>query len=223
MGTKLARNRGRPHGMYHRVVDFTALEYIDCISMKHGLDLSNFFSSLVEAWKYQESKCESLLIECRQKTKDYAIFLITKDFNVIAQFHVPNHILQETNPLKNFMYKKKLRPKIMVKVEIENPSIRDLKIGMKRINLTGKVTEISKSNTVFSRLGEIKAVANAKLTDETGFIQLPLWNQQIQAVAPGDQIQIENAYVASFKGKLQLRTRRKDKLTVIKKSNKKTN
>ena len=62
----------------------------------------------------------------------------------------------------------------MAKVNVENPSIKDLKIGMKRINLTGKVTEISKANTVFSRLGEAKKVANAKLTDETGFIQLPL-------------------------------------------------
>lgn len=221
MGTKISRNRGRPHGMYHRVADFTALEYIDRISMKYDLDLNNFFSSLVEAWQCRESKCESFLIECRQKTRDYSIFLITNDFNVIAQFHVPNRILQETNALKNFIYKKNLRPKIIAKVKIENPSISDLKIGMKRIKLTGKVTEISKSSTVFSRLGEIKTVANAKLTDETGFIQFPLWNQQIQTIVPGDQIQIENAYVASFKGKLQLRIRRRGELKVIKKSNKK--
>lgn len=215
--------RGRPRGMYHRVVDFTALEYIDRISIKYDLDLSNFFSSLVEAWQCRESRYESFLIECRQKTRDYAIFLITKGFTVIAQFHVPNRVLQETNALRNFMYKKNLRPKIMAKVKIENPSISDLKIGMKHIKLTGKVTEISKSSTVYSRLGEIKTVANAKLTDETGFIQLPLWNQQIQTVVPGDQIQIENAYVASFKGKLQLRIRRRGKLRVIKKSNKRTN
>ncbi|MEJ2271301.1 MAG: OB-fold nucleic acid binding domain-containing protein [Candidatus Bathyarchaeota archaeon] len=86
---------------------------------------------------------------------------------------------------------------------------------MKCIKLTGKITEISKSNTVFSRFGEPKIVANAKLSDETGFIQFPLWDQQIQTVSLGDLIQIENAYVSSFKGKLQLRIRKKGKLKVI--------
>ena len=88
---------------------------------------------------------------------------------------------------------------------------------MKRINLTGKVAEISKMNTVFSKLGKANSVANAKLTDETGFIQLPLWNQQIQLVAVGDVLQIKNASIVTFRGKLQLRLHRSDQLKVIKK------
>ena len=214
---KMSRDRGRPRGKHHRLADFSALEYIDRISMKYDLDLNSFFSSFVEAWQFQESKCESLSIECREKTRDHAIFLITKGLNVIAQFHIPNHILQETNPLKNFVSEKSLRPKKMVKVTVKNPSIRELKIGMKRINLTGTITEISNPTTVFSRLGEAKKVANAKLADETGFINLPLWNQQIQTVAPGDLIQIENAYVVYFRGKLQLRIRGGNQLKVIRK------
>ena len=213
----MLRHRGRPRGMYHRLADFTALDCIDLISIKYDLDLGIFFNSFVEAWQSQESRCESLSIKCREKTRDSAIFLITKGSNVVAQFQIPTHILQETNPLKNFISEKSLRPKKRAKVNVDNPSIRDLKIGMKRINLTGKVTEISKSNTIFSRLGEAKKVANAKLTDETGFIQLPLWNQQIQKVAPGDLIQIENAYVVYFRGKLQLRIRGSDQLKVVKK------
>jgi hypothetical protein len=203
--------------MHHRLADFTALEYIDRISIKYDLDLKNFFCSFVEAWQSHESKCSDLSIECREKTRDYAIFLITKGSNVVAQFHVPNHILQETNPLKNFISEKSLRPKKMARVNVDNSLIRELKNGMKRISLTGKVTEISKANTVFGRFGEAKKIANAKLTDETGFIQLPLWNQQIQTVAPGDLIQIENAYVVCFRGKLQLRIRRNGQLKVIKK------
>ncbi len=216
----MPRDRGRPHGRYHGVADFTAMEYIDRISMKYDLDLNIFFSRFVEAWQCQESKCECLLIECRLKTRDYSIFLITEGFNVVAQFHVPNHILQETNPIKNFISEKNLRPKIMAKVNVENPSIRELRIGMKGIRLTGKVIKISKSNTVYSRFGEEKTVANAKLSDETGFIQFPLWDQQIETIAPGDLIQIENAYVTSFKGELQLRIRKRGKLMVIQKFNK---
>ena len=213
----MSRDRGRPRGRHHKLADFTALEYIDRISMKYDLDLNIFFNSFVKAWQCKESKCESLLIECREKTREYAIFLVTKGFNVVAQFHIPNHILQETNPLKKFVSAKSMMPKIQSKVKVENPRITDLKIGMKRINLTGKVTEISKLNTVFSRLGKINTVANAKLTDETGFIQLPLWNQQIQAVTVGDVIQIENARVVPFRGELQLRISRNGQLKVIKK------
>ena len=215
---KMSRDRGRPRGKHHRIADFAVLEYIDRISMKYDLDLNIFFSSFVEAWRSQESKCESLSIECREKTRDHSIFLITKAFNVVAQFQIPNHILQETNPLKNFISEKSLKPKKIVKVYTKNPSISELKVGMKRINLTGKITEISKSTTVFTRLGEAKKVANAKLTDETGFILLPLWNQQIQTVALGDVIQLENAYVVSFRGKLQLRLHRGSQLKVIKKA-----
>jgi hypothetical protein len=215
MKMKMSRNRGRPRGRHRNVANFTALEYINRISIKYELDLNIFFNCLVEAWQHEVSKCKSFLIKCRGKERDYAIFLITEGSKVIAQFHIPNQILQDVSPLENFISEKKLLPKIMPKVKVANPSIRELKIGMKRINLTGKVTEISKSNMVFSRLGEAKKVANAKLTDGTGFIQLPLWNQQIQTVATGDLIQIKNAYVTFFKGKLQLRIRGSGKLTVI--------
>ena len=131
---KMSRDRGRPRGKQYRLADFTALEYIDRISIKYDLDLNIFFSSFVEAWQHRESKCESLSIECREKTRDSAIFLISKGFKVVAQFKIPNHILQETNPLKNFISEKSLRAKKKFKVNIENPLIRELKMEMKRIN-----------------------------------------------------------------------------------------
>jgi hypothetical protein len=217
MRMKMSRDRGLRRGMYHRSADFTALEYIYRISIKYDLDSNDLFSSFVEAWQSQESKCESLLIECREKTRDYAIFLITKSFNVVAQFQLPNHILHETNSLKKFISENGLKQKKNTKVKVDNPSIKELKVGMKRINLTGTITEISKTNIVFTRFGEANKVANAKLTDETGFIQLPLWNQKIQTVAPGDLVQIENASVAYYRGKLQLRIHGRDQLKIIKK------
>ncbi|MCW4031226.1 MAG: OB-fold nucleic acid binding domain-containing protein [Candidatus Bathyarchaeota archaeon] len=217
MRVRVSRDRVHPRGRHHKLADFSALEYIDRISMKYGLDLNIFFDSFVEAWRNQKSSCEGLSIECREKTRDYAIFLITQGLNVVAQFRISNHMLQATNPLKNFVSAKNLMTKIPAKVKVENPFIKDLKIGMKIISLIGKVTEISKLNTVFSRNGDANTVANAKLTDDTGFIQLSLWNQQIQTVAIGDVIQIENASVVSYRGKLQLRIHRGGQLKVIKK------
>ena len=216
MKNKMSRNRGRPRDKI-RVADFTALEYIDQISIKRDLDLESLFDSFFEALEGQKSRCGNLLIECREKTTDYAIFLVTEGSNVVAQFSIPIHVLQDENFIRSFISTKKLRPKKIGKVKVENPSIGELKMGMKGIKLVGRVIEISKSNTVFGRLGEPKKVANAILRDETGVIQLPLWDQQIDAVALGDLVQIEKAYVGYFRGKLQLRVRKSNQIKVIKK------
>jgi len=63
MRMKVSRKRGRPRRMYHKLADFKALEYLALISMKHGIDLKEFFRSVVEAWERQESACESLSIK----------------------------------------------------------------------------------------------------------------------------------------------------------------
>ena len=205
MQMKVSRERGRPRGMYHNLADFKALEYLALILKKYGIDSNDLFNSFVEAWECQESTCESLSITCRTKTRDNAVFLITKGVKVVAQFPIPKHILKETNPLKNFASTKTSVRKIPDSITIEHPQIRDLKLGMNRISLKAKVIEISKPKNVYTRLGKLKTVANAKITDETGIIQLPLWNQQIYTVAVGDKIQVENSRVVTFKGELQLK------------------
>ncbi len=217
MRMKVSRRRGRPRGRYHRLADFRSLEYLALISMKYGIDSNDFFNSFIEACEHQESTCESLSIKCRKKTRDNAVFLITKGFKVVAQFPIPKHILEETNPLKEFASTKTSMKKIPDRIKIEHPQIRDLKLGMNRITLKAKIIEIPKPKTVFSRLGELNMVANAKVTDETGIIQLPLWNQQIHTVAVGDTIQVENARVVTFRGELQLKVGRGGQLSVIEK------
>jgi ssDNA-binding replication factor A large subunit len=100
---------------------------------------------------------------------------------------------------------------------LENPQVGDLKLGMKRINLKAKVIEISKPNNVFTSLGCYNTVANANVKDETGTIQLPLWNQQINSVDLDDIIQVKNAHVIAFRGEHQLRGSKGGQLSVIKK------
>ena len=216
MQMKESRERGRPRGRYHNLADFKALEYLALISIKYGIDSNDFFNSFIEAWERQESTCESLSINCRKKTQDNAVFLITKGVKVVAQFSLSKSVLQKINPLKEFVDMTPLR-KIHAEEKIVNPQIRDLKLGMNRINLKAKVIEIPKPKTVFSRLGKLNTVANAKVTDETGSIQLPLWNQQIDTVAVGDTIQVENARVVTFNGDLQLKVGIGGQLSVIEK------
>jgi len=186
--------------------------------MKYGIDSEKFFESFVEAWKCQESSCGSLLIECRKRTRDYAVFLITNNCEVVAQFSIPKYILEEAYPLKEIVCTEAFR-RVVEKTKVKHLQIRDLKSGMKQINLKARVIEIPKPRFVVTRFGEFATVTNASITDKTGIIQLPLWNKQIGAVSVGDLAQVENARVITFRGERQLRVSRGGQLSVVEKGN----
>ncbi len=217
MRVKTSRGRGRPRGKYRSSAEFKLLEYLILISMKYGIDSEKFFESFVEAWKHQKSACESLSIECRRKTRDNAVFLITDSYKMVAQFPIPKHILEENRPLKDFAPAKALRRTTHKKIKVKHPQIADLKSGMKRIGLKARILEIPKPRNVITRLGKISTVTNVSIADETGVIHLPLWNQQIDTVSEGDIIQVENARVVTFRGERQLRVGRSGQLSVLEK------
>jgi len=216
MRNKISTGRGRPPGEHHTRVDISLLEYLVKISMKYEIDSDKFFQKLVNAWKNQESTCESLRIICRKRIQDYAIFLITSRHKVVAQFPIPEHILKETDPLIEFTYVK-LRKKPLVKEDkARGLQIRDLRAGMKHINVKARVLEVPEPTMVFTRFGECVNVTNALIADETGVIRLSLWNKQIKTISVDDVIKIENAHVAAFKGLRQLRLGKNGKLSIIK-------
>ena len=94
-------------------------------------------------------------------------------------------------------------------------NIKDLRNGMKRVNVEAKVVEKSNPREVTSRYkDETYKVADAVVADDTGSIKLTLWNEQIDQVNVNDTIKIENGYVTSFKGEIQLNVGKFGKLTV---------
>lgn len=87
---------------------------------------------------------------------------------------------------------------------------------MKRVDVEAQVTEKGNPREVMSRFkDETYTVADAVVTDETGSIKLTLWNEQINQVNVNDKIKIENGYVTSFKGEIQLNAGKYGKLTVL--------
>ena len=92
-------------------------------------------------------------------------------------------------------------------------TIQDIRGGMRRINLKAKVIEITKPQHVTTRYGNNATLAKALIEDETGSINLCLWNNQIDMVSVGDTITLENAGAARFNGKVQLNIGKKGKLT----------
>jgi len=217
MRVKTSRGRGRPRGKYRSSADFRLLESLVLISMKYGIDSEKFFDSFVEAWKHQKSKCKSLVIECRKRTRDNAVFLITDSCKVVAQFPIPKRILEETSPLKMFARTRALGRTIPERIKVKHPRIGDLEYGMNRIDLEARVLEVPKPRSVFTRFGRFAMVTNASIADETGIIQLPLWNKQIEAVSVGDLIRVENARVVAFRGERQLRVGRGGHLSIVEK------
>jgi replication factor A1 len=95
-------------------------------------------------------------------------------------------------------------------------TIKDLRNGDKRVNVEAKVVEKGNTREVTSRYkGETLRVADAVIADETGSIKLTLWNEQIDQVNVNDNVKIENGYVTSFKGEIQLNVGKFGKLTIL--------
>jgi replication factor A1 len=75
---------------------------------------------------------------------------------------------------------------------------------MRKVEASGKITEIGETRTVTLRTGDTARVADCKLTDSSGTIALSLWNDQIDEVHVGSQVEVTNGYTNSFRGELRL-------------------
>jgi len=93
--------------------------------------------------------------------------------------------------------------------------IKELRDGMKRVEVEAKVVSKDATREVLSRYKDVvHRVANASVSDGTGTIKLTLWNDQIEQVNVNDNIKVENGYITTFRGEMQLNVGRYGKLTV---------
>jgi len=94
-------------------------------------------------------------------------------------------------------------------------NIADLRNGMKRVSVEATVKEKGTPRQVMSKFGtETYTVADAIVADESGSIKMTLWNEQIALVKVDDKIRVENGYVTSFKGEVQLNVGKFGKMTI---------
>jgi len=150
---------------------------------------------------------------------DHAIFLITKNHEVVAQFPMSRNLLRETAPLKRFAHAIEREKDALMKKRnakaVTCHKIKDLKAGMKRISLKARVLAISRPQQALTKYNDYVLFANATLTDETGTVKLTLWDRRINSLSINDIVEIENARVTAYRGETQLRIGRKGKLRVI--------
>lgn len=187
------------------------------ISAQHNVYPTELFGALVRAKEEGKAAVEDLTVEYRGEVNDQVIFLITKDNKVIAQFRVSQDTLQRRDiSFDSSMDTNRIRKEIAK----QNPTpshlkIENLRVGMKKINITAEVLETSEPAKVHTQFRDNAVVSNAVIGDETGKVLLCLWDQQIGSVAVGDRIEVKNAHVAMFKGEKQLRLGKNGTITVV--------
>ena len=94
--------------------------------------------------------------------------------------------------------------------------INELRDGARRVDIEANVIQKSETREVRSKYtNETYRVADATIEDETGTITLTLWNEQTEQVNVGDRVRIENGYIKSFRGDLQLNSGKYGTLTVL--------
>jgi replication factor A1 len=189
------------------------------ISAQHDIYPMELFQALVHAKEEGKAVAEDLTVEYRGNVNNQAIFLITKDGKVVAQFRVPEETLQRTDvSFDHWMDTTRVRKEIAR----QNPApshlkIEDLRVGMKKINVTAEVLETSEPSKVHTQFRDNAIVSNAVVGDETGKILLCLWDEQVNSVHMGDCIEVKNAHVALFKGEKQLRLGKSGTITIMEK------
>jgi hypothetical protein len=189
------------------------------IATQHEVYPTELFQALIDAKEQGKVFVSDLTVEYRGNVTTQAIFLITKDSKVIAQFRVPDETLARTDvSFDNSMDSNKVRKEIAR----QNPApshfkIENLRVGMKKINVTAEVLQTAEPSKVHTQFRDNAVVSNASIADETGKILLCLWDQQINSVHTGDYIEIKNAHVAMFKGEKQLRLGKNGTITVLEK------
>ncbi len=191
------------------------------IATQHEVYPTELFQALITAKeKGKTTTVSDLNVEYRGNVASQAIFLITRDGKVVAQFRVPDDTLARTDvSFDDSMDSSKVRREIAR----QNPApshlkIENLRVGMKKINVSAEVLQVSEPSKVHTQFRDNAVVSNAVVGDETGKVLLCLWDQQINSVHVGDCIEIKNAHVAMFKGEKQLRLGKNGKICLAQKT-----
>jgi len=92
--------------------------------------------------------------------------------------------------------------------------IGDLRVGSSNVEVEGTIIRISEIRTVNTKFGK-RNVATAVLEDDSGRIDLTLWEDQIEMVKEGQNIKITGGYVTEWNGNLQLNVRKGGRIAAL--------
>ena len=79
--------------------------------------------------------------------------------------------------------------------------------------ISGEIVSVEEPRE-FTNFRGAGRVTTAVLKDESGEVKLTLWNEQIDQVAVGAKLTLENGWAKEYRGELQVSTGKFGKLTV---------
>lgn len=183
------------------------------MASEHDLEPFGLINAFLEASTNGTSHYGGLKISCRSINQDSASFLIIKGVKAIWQFPLNLKMLQNPN------FRESIKEIPMPEKKIVGPrdlKIAELKFGVKGVNVKAKIVDVLPTRIIFSRWSGLPVhVSNVEIADESGSIQLSLWNNQIKMAHVGDEVEIKNCVVARFRDELQLRLRRNSTISFI--------
>lgn len=190
-------------------------EYLAHLASTCNVYTGEIVQALVTARKGERVALADISVECRDKTNNMNTFLIKHGDNVAAQFRISDESLKDV--ADSIMYVAHYPAKIERFEDKGNdidPSycIKDLRVGMKHVNLHAKVLEISAPKQVNTKFGNTMTLAKALIEDNTGKIHLCLWDEQIQTISVNDIIVVEDAKVTKYSDTLQLNVGKNGKI-----------
>jgi replication factor A1 len=183
------------------------------IATKYDVEPLRLVDAFRSAWEDSTAECGRLRIACRKTSPEAAMFRITCNEHAIWQY--PVNIGSINNPGAGDVMKHTLasRPP-PIPTHQNTLKIGQLTSGMKNLMVHARITKIPPGRGVMTRWGEQASISNATIADDTGSIRLSLWNNQITTFHVGDEIEIHNCYVTQFAGELQLRVKRKGRISI---------
>ncbi len=92
-------------------------------------------------------------------------------------------------------------------VEELNPEADDVEI-------TGTITDLPRPRAVSTRYGQ-KKITTCVFEDDTGSIDLTLWEEEIEAVEEGAEVHITGAYVREWGDDIQLNISREGNIEMV--------
>lgn len=86
---------------------------------------------------------------------------------------------------------------------------------MTNVNLLAKVVSKGDKREVNTKYGKSK-VCDVIIKDETGEVGLTLWNEQIDNVKEGEEIQIQGGYTTEWQGEIKINIPKKGLVEKVK-------
>lgn len=90
--------------------------------------------------------------------------------------------------------------------------IIELKLRQGGVDLEG--VEITEKSPVreFAKFGKAGKVCNVTIKDDSGNVQLTLWDEDVDKYEVGDKLSLNDCYVGEWQGELQVTTGKKGKI-----------